>query len=182
MTRFFLGNWATRVYLFAVAMTAVVLLGRNLATGDQEPTLAAAYLIGLTSPISIAFAPVFLIDDGWTAIAMLWLSVCAGTLLNTLIINLIVGRRAVAQGRQSARTPRPGFQPSARYSARPRVTYGSVAMSSTAVASSSTPSRTTPPVGGSWRPAETSSPRSARPSRNATCSSRAASTSLSGAR
>ena len=84
MTNFFLGTWTTRVYLFAVAVTAVILLGGNLATGNHEPSSAAVYLIGLT-------APVFLLGDGWLAIAMLWLSVAAGVLLNTLLINTIVG-------------------------------------------------------------------------------------------
>ena len=46
MTSFFFGNWATRSYLFAVAVTAVILIGGNLATGDHEPTQAAVYLIG----------------------------------------------------------------------------------------------------------------------------------------
>jgi hypothetical protein len=91
MTTFFLGTWTTRVYLFAVAVTAVILLGGNLATGNHEPSSAAVYLIGLTAPVSIIFAPVFLLGDGWLAIAMLWLSVAAGVLLNTLLINTIVG-------------------------------------------------------------------------------------------
>ncbi|MEV6599091.1 hypothetical protein AB0M36_19875 [Actinoplanes sp. NPDC051346] len=91
MTRFFFGNWFTRAYLFAVATAAVILLGANLATGDHEPSFAAVYLIALTSPVSVIFAPVALLGDGWTAIAMLWLSVAAGVLLNTLLINTIVG-------------------------------------------------------------------------------------------
>lgn len=91
MTNFFLGNWATRGYLFAVAVTAAILLGGNLATGSQEPSAAAVYLIGLTAPVSIIFAPVFLLGDGWLSIAMLWLSVAAGVLLNTLLINTIMG-------------------------------------------------------------------------------------------
>src|SRR3712207_3814905 len=91
MTTFFFGNWVTRCYLFAVAVTAVVLLGANLATGEQEPSFAAVYLIGLTAPVSVIFAPVALLGDGWLAVAMLWLSVAAGALLNTLLINTIVG-------------------------------------------------------------------------------------------
>ncbi|MFI5495382.1 SCO4225 family membrane protein [Actinoplanes sp. NPDC051859] len=91
MTRFFFGNWITRGYLFAVAITAVILLGANLATGEHEPTTEAIYLIGLTAPVSVIFAPVALLGDGWLAIAMLWLSAAAGTLLNTLLINTIVG-------------------------------------------------------------------------------------------
>ena len=92
MTKFFFGNWVTRIYLFAVATSAVILLGGNLATGDHEPSSAAVYLIGLTAPVSVIFAPVFLLGDGWLAIAMLWLSVVAGALLNTLLINMIVGQ------------------------------------------------------------------------------------------
>ena len=91
MTSFFFGNWATRSYLFAVAVTAVILIGGNLATGDHEPTQAAVYLIGLTAPVSVIFAPVFLLGDGWLSMTMLWLSVAAGVLLNTLLINTIVG-------------------------------------------------------------------------------------------
>ncbi|OJF13016.1 SCO4225 family membrane protein [Couchioplanes caeruleus] len=91
MTRFFFGNWVTRGYLFAVAMAAAILLGSNLATGDHEPSFAAVYLIGLTAPVSVIFAPVALLGEGWTATAMLWLSVAAGVLLNTLLINTIVG-------------------------------------------------------------------------------------------
>src|SRR5690349_6112412 len=91
MTSFFFGNWTTRAYLFTVAVTAVILLGGNLATGNHEPSSAAVYLIGLTAPVSVIFAPVFLFGDGWLSIAMLWLSVAAGVLLNTLLINTIVG-------------------------------------------------------------------------------------------
>jgi hypothetical protein len=39
----------------------------------------------------VIFAPVFLLGDGWLTIAMLWLSVAAGVLLNTLVINTIMG-------------------------------------------------------------------------------------------
>ncbi|GGQ46382.1 SCO4225 family membrane protein [Couchioplanes azureus] len=91
MTRFFFGNWVTRGYLFAVATAAVVLLGANLATGGHEPSFAAVYLIGLTAPVSVIFAPIALLGEGWLAVAMLWLSVAAGVLLNTLLINTIVG-------------------------------------------------------------------------------------------
>jgi hypothetical protein len=92
MTQFFFGNWTTRIYLFAVAVAAVVLIGGALATGDQGPSTAAIYLIGLTAPVSVIFAPFFLLGAGWQAVAMLWLSATAGTLLNTLLINTIVGR------------------------------------------------------------------------------------------
>ncbi|MEU7903737.1 SCO4225 family membrane protein [Actinoplanes sp. NPDC049118] len=92
MTQFFFGNWATRGYLFAVAVAAAVLIGGNLATGNHEPTTAAIYLIGLTAPVSVIFAPFFLLGDGWLAVAMLWLSVAAGALLNTLLINTIAGQ------------------------------------------------------------------------------------------
>jgi hypothetical protein len=91
MTSFFFGTWTTRIYIFAVAVAAVILLGGNLATGDHDPSAAAIYLIGLTAPVSIIFAPFFLLGDGWLAVAMLWLSVAAGVLLNTLLINTIVG-------------------------------------------------------------------------------------------
>ncbi|MET8152867.1 SCO4225 family membrane protein [Actinoplanes sp. NPDC049668] len=92
MTQFFFGNWATRIYLFAVGVAAAILIGGNLATGDHEPSTAAAYLIGLTAPVSVIFAPFFLLGDGWLAVAMLWLSVAAGALLNTLLINTIAGQ------------------------------------------------------------------------------------------
>ncbi|WP_148307830.1 SCO4225 family membrane protein [Actinoplanes friuliensis] len=91
MTKFFFGNWTTRIYLFAVAVAAVILIGGNLATGDHEPSFAGIYLIGLTAPVSVIFAPYFLLGEGWLAVAMLWLSVLAGLLLNTLLINTIVG-------------------------------------------------------------------------------------------
>jgi hypothetical protein len=91
MTSFFLGTWTTRIYLFTVAVTAAILLGGNLATGNHEPSSAAVYLIGLTAPVSVIFAPVFLLGDGWLSIAMFWLSALAGFLLNTLVINVIVG-------------------------------------------------------------------------------------------
>jgi hypothetical protein len=91
MTKFFFGTWATSSYVFAVAAAAVIMVGDNLATGHHEPSASAIYLIGLTAPVSVIFAPIFLLGDGWQTIPMLWLSVTAGLLLNTLLINTIVG-------------------------------------------------------------------------------------------
>jgi hypothetical protein len=83
MRTFFLGNWVTRTYLVAVlAMSA-----GNFLVGPP----ACIVLIALTSPVSVIFAPIFLLGDGWLTIPMLWLSVLAGLLLNTLLINTIVG-------------------------------------------------------------------------------------------
>ena len=91
MTNFFLGTWTTRVYLFAVAVTSVILLGGNLATGNHEPSSAAVYLIGLTAPVSIIFAPIYLLGDGWLTGPMMIGSILAGYLLNTVLINMIAG-------------------------------------------------------------------------------------------
>jgi hypothetical protein len=83
MTNFFAGNWVTRTYLLAV-------LAMSAATLVAGPP-ACIVLIGLTSPVSVIFAPIFLLGDGWMTVPMLWLSVLAGLLLNTLLINTIVG-------------------------------------------------------------------------------------------
>jgi len=83
MRNFFFGNWVTRTYLLAVLTmsAATVLVGLP----------ACIVLIALTSPVSVIFAPIFLLGEGWMTIPMLWLSVLAGLLLNTLLINTIVG-------------------------------------------------------------------------------------------
>ena len=89
MTTFFLGNWATRCYLFAVAVAAVIMIGADLATGSHEPAANSIWLIALTAPVSVIFAPFFLLGDGWLTLPMLAGSVLAGYLLNIAIINLI---------------------------------------------------------------------------------------------
>jgi hypothetical protein len=89
MAAFFLGNWITRLYLGAVITAAFA----------PHP----AYLIGLTSPVSIIFAPVFLLGDGWLTTPMYVGSVLAGYLLNTVVLNLIVGGPARASHRRPAR-------------------------------------------------------------------------------
>jgi len=83
MTNFFFGSWVTRVYLVAV----LVMSAATIAVGLP----ACIVLIALTSPVSVIFAPIFLLGDGWMTVPMLWLSVLAGLLLNTLLINTIVG-------------------------------------------------------------------------------------------
>ncbi|MEV8506824.1 hypothetical protein AB0368_18720 [Actinoplanes sp. NPDC051475] len=101
MTKFFFGNWVTRCYLLAVAAAAVFLLGAHLVTGDEGPSFAGIYLIGLTAPVSVIFAPIALLGGGWLASAMLWLSVVAGMLLNTLLINTIVGEAGRFRSRRA---------------------------------------------------------------------------------
>jgi len=83
MTKFFCGNWATRTYLLAVVVMSAgtVLVSRP----------ACIVLIALTSPVAVIVAPISLLGDGWLTIPMLWLSVLAGFLLNTVLINMIVG-------------------------------------------------------------------------------------------
>ena len=83
MTSFLCANWVTRTYLVAV----LTMSAATLATGLP----ACIVLIALTSPVSVIFAPIFLLGDSWLTIPMLWLSVLAGLLLNTLLINTIVG-------------------------------------------------------------------------------------------
>jgi hypothetical protein len=82
MRNFFFGNWVTRTYLLAV----LVMSAATVAGGRS----ACIVLIALTSPISVIFAPIFLLGTGWMTIPMLWLSVLAGLLLNTLVLNTIV--------------------------------------------------------------------------------------------
>jgi hypothetical protein len=84
MRNFFLGNWVTRAYLAAVlTMSAATLIG-------SMP--ACIVLVALTSPIAVIFAPIFLLGTGWMTVPMLWLSVLAGLLLNTLVLNTIVAK------------------------------------------------------------------------------------------
>lgn len=83
MRSFFFGNWITKLYLGAVIVAAA---GKFLIGLP-----ACIVLIGLTSPVSVIFAPIFLLGEGWMTVPMLWLSVLAGLLLNTLLINTIVG-------------------------------------------------------------------------------------------
>ncbi len=88
MTSFFLGTWVTRCYSAAVVAAAAFLIAANPVTG---PSVASAFLIGLTAPVSVIFAPFFLLGDGWMTTPMLIGSVLAGDLLNTVLINMIVG-------------------------------------------------------------------------------------------
>jgi hypothetical protein len=83
MTNFFFGNWVTRLYLVAVLVMSAATVVAGLP--------ACIVLIALTSPVSVIFAPIFLLGHGWMTVPMLWLSVLAGLLLNTLLINTIVG-------------------------------------------------------------------------------------------
>src|SRR4029453_2302469 len=103
MTTFFLGNWATRSYVFAVAVAAVIMTGADAATGSFEPGPNSIWLIALTPPASVIFSPIFLLTDGWVTIAMLWLSVACGLLLNPLLINTIVGKLAFPHGGRTER-------------------------------------------------------------------------------
>ena len=83
MRNFFFGNWVTRTYLLAVLTMSAATMLVGLP--------ACIMLIALTSPVSVIFAPIFLLGEGWMTVPMLWLSVLAGLLLNTLLINTIVG-------------------------------------------------------------------------------------------
>ena len=87
MRKIFFGNWFTGLYLAAVGAAAAA----TVLTGVGRPTNACVYLIGLTAPVSVIFAPIFLLGTGWMTVPMLVLSVLAGTLLNVLLINTIVG-------------------------------------------------------------------------------------------
>lgn len=88
MTTFFLGNWVTRSYLAAVVAAAAFVIAANPVAG---PSVAGVFLIGLTAPVSVIFAPFFLLGDGWLTTPMLIGSVLAGYLLNTVLLNMIVG-------------------------------------------------------------------------------------------
>ena len=87
MATFFLGNWITRTYLAAVVVAAAFMTAAPFA----GPSVAGMFLIGLTAPVSVIFAPFFLLGDGWMTTPMLIGSVLAGYLLNTVLINMIVG-------------------------------------------------------------------------------------------
>jgi hypothetical protein len=89
MRNFFFGNWFTGLYLAAVGAAAAYMIAANVLS---EPSFGAVYLIGLTAPVSIIFAPFYLLGTGWMTVPMLVLSVLAGTLLNVLLINTIVGQ------------------------------------------------------------------------------------------
>jgi hypothetical protein len=78
----FVGSWITRLYTGAVGAAALGLL--------VAPKVAGVLLIGLTSPVSIIFAPIFLLGEGWLTVPMMIISVVAGYLLNIAVINLIV--------------------------------------------------------------------------------------------
>ena len=107
MATFFLGNWVTRSYLAAVVAAAAFMIAANPITG---PSVAAVFLIGLTAPVSVIFAPFFLLGDGWMTTPMLVGSVLAGYLLNTVLINMIVGEVGHARTRRAwpARRPAAG--------------------------------------------------------------------------
>jgi uncharacterized membrane protein len=92
MTAFFFGTWVTRGYSAAVAAALI-------AASITGP-LAGVILIGLTAPVSIIFAPFFLLGDGWMTTPMLIGSVLAGYLLNTVLINMIVGEVTHVQARR----------------------------------------------------------------------------------
>jgi hypothetical protein len=107
MVNIFLGTWVARLYLLAVLAAA----GGTAASG---PSYAIVLLIALTSPVSIIFAPIFLLGDGWLTTPMLVLSVLAGYLLNVVLINWIVAapksiaaRNRMRQPVRNARLPHP---------------------------------------------------------------------------
>jgi hypothetical protein len=89
MTSFFLGNWVTRLYSIAVIAALAFMVAANPITG---PSVAAVFLIGLTAPVSVIFAPFFLLGEGWMTTPMLAGGVLAGYLLNTVLLNMIVGQ------------------------------------------------------------------------------------------
>jgi hypothetical protein len=89
MTHFFFGNWVTRIYAIAVVISIIFLLAANPVVGFG---FAAVFLIGLTAPVSIIFAPFFLLGEGWLTTPMMIGSVLAGYLLNTVLLNMIAGQ------------------------------------------------------------------------------------------
>ncbi|WP_225254387.1 SCO4225 family membrane protein [Jidongwangia harbinensis] len=138
MVNIFFGTWAARLYLLAVLAAA----GGTAASG---PSYAIILLIALTSPVSIIFAPIFLLGDGWMTTPMLVLSVLAGYLLNLVLINWIVAAPRPIAARSRARdagphagvphhrgpggsgprhAPAGGAQPSARWQRQARVPAG----------------------------------------------------------
>ncbi len=87
MATFFLGNWVVRSYSATVVAAAALTIAAPAAGASP----AGVFLIGLTAPVSVIFAPFFLLGDGWMTTPMLIGSVLAGYLLNTVLINMIVG-------------------------------------------------------------------------------------------
>jgi hypothetical protein len=85
---FFVGNWVTRIYLGAVLASAAFMVAANPALGLS---LAGIFLIALTAPVSIIFAPIYLLGEGWLTGPMMIGSILAGYLLNTVLINMITG-------------------------------------------------------------------------------------------
>jgi hypothetical protein len=81
MRTFFFGNWVTRCYMVAVLV---------MAASSTLP-LAKICLIALAAPVAVIFAPIYLLGTGWMTTPMMALSVTAGVLLNTLLLNTIVG-------------------------------------------------------------------------------------------
>lgn len=98
MTHFFLGNWVTRIYSIAVVISIAFMIVANPVVGIG---FAAVLLIGLTAPVSIIFAPFFLLGDGWLAAPMLIGSVLAGYLLNIVLLNMIAGQVEKVGARQA---------------------------------------------------------------------------------
>jgi hypothetical protein len=98
MTSFFFGNWVIRLYSIAVVAALAFMIAANPITGMS---VAAVFLIGLTAPVSVIFAPFFLLGDGWMTTPMLAGSVLAGYLLNTVVINMIVGQAEKAGARRA---------------------------------------------------------------------------------
>ncbi len=121
MANIFLGTWAARSYLLAVLATAV----SAIASGSAY---ALALLIALTSPVSIIFAPVFLLGDGWLTTPMLVVSVLAGYLLNVVLISWIVAApKSIAAGREMRQPVPRAYVPDPRRHGGPRPFHVGVA-------------------------------------------------------
>ncbi|MEV6489400.1 hypothetical protein AB0M20_12340 [Actinoplanes sp. NPDC051633] len=95
---FFVGNWVTRLYLGAVLVATAFMIAAGPAVGLG---IAGIFLIALTSPVSIIFAPVFLLGEGWLTGPMMVGSILAGYLLNTVLINMIVGEIGRVRSRRA---------------------------------------------------------------------------------
>jgi hypothetical protein len=91
---FFVGNWVTRLYSGSVLVAAALMIAAG-------PGLADIFLIALTSPVSIIFAPVYLLGEGWLTGPMMVGSVLAGYLLNTVLINMIAGEIGRVRSRRA---------------------------------------------------------------------------------
>jgi hypothetical protein len=91
---FFVGNWVTRLYFGSVLVAAALMIAAG-------PGLADIFLIALTSPVSIIFAPVYLLGEGWLTGPMMVGSVLAGYLLNTVLINMIAGEIGRVRSRRA---------------------------------------------------------------------------------